>query len=386
VAIQFTEADRGHMARVLDLARLGLGKVSPNPMVGAVLCREGNVLGEGAHIHLGAPHAEVAAIVDARGDCQGATLYVNLEPCCHQGRTPPCVESVIRAGVKRVVAAVEDPNPQVKGQGFAALREAGVRVDVGLSGEESRQLNEAFFTFHTEKRPFFTAKWAMTLDGRTSSDSGASQWISNDVSREYVHRLRSRNDGIMVGVGTVLQDNPRLNVRLKGYRGRQPIRIIIDDGLRSPLGARCLSRRGGGRPAILAASSVASDERVERMRKSGHKVALIPGRKRMVDLKAFAHHLHGEGITSVLIEGGRQIHTSLFRDGLIDKVVVFMAPKLLGGRLATGPLDDLGIGAPTEALELERIEMHHFGQDVCVEGHVVRKGSKRPEPRANDRW
>lgn len=360
------------MKRALALARQGEGRTSPNPMVGAVLVRDGQVVGEGAHMRYGAPHAEIAAIVAAQNNCAGATAYVSLEPCAHFGRTPPCADALVRNGIKRVVAAVQDPNPLVAGKGFETLRQAGIRVDVGLMGSEARLLNEIFFTYHEKQRPFITAKWAMTLDGRTSVDPGASYWISNELSREYVHRLRARHDAIMVGIGTVIQDNPRLTVRLRGYRGRQPLRIIVDAALRSPLGARCLSRRGGG-PTVLAASSAVNPDRIERMETAGHKVMLTESKLRMVNLEALFSQLYKEGITSVLVEGGRQIHTSLFRLGLIDRVVVFIAPKIFGGRRATGPLEDLGINLVSRGLALERVEIHPFGTDVCIEGHVVKR-------------
>ena len=371
----FTETDRRHMSRCLTLARQGLGKTSPNPMVGAVLVRDGKVLGEGAHMKLGAPHAEVAAIVAAGNDCRGATLYVNLEPCCHHGRTPPCVQAIARSGIRRVIAAMEDPNPLVSGKGFGALRAAGVEAEVGLLERQARQLNEVFVTYHTKKRPFVIAKWAMTLDGRTSIDSGPSRWISHELSRQYVHQIRSQCDAILVGVGTVIQDNPQLTVRLKGYSGRQPTRIIVDGDLRSPLGARCFSRHRGGAPTILATTSMAPPERIRRAERAGHKVLQVRGRRRIVDLAHLCGRLYDEGISSVLCEGGRQIHTSLFREGLVDKVIVFVAPKLIGGQRPTSPLEDLGIGRMKEALALERIEIHHFRDDVCIEGHVKSAGA-----------
>lgn len=363
------------MTRALAIARQGQGLTAPNPMVGAVLVRDGKVIGEGAHLKYGAPHAEIAAIVAAQNDCKGATIYVNLEPCNHFGRTPPCTQALIRHGIKRVVAAVQDPNPLVGGGGFKALREAGIQVDVGAMAEESRELNEVFFTFHEKKRPFITAKWAMTLDGRTSVDPGASYWISNELSREYVHRLRTEHSAIMVGIGTVIQDNPRLTIRLRGYRGRQPIRIIVDGVLRAPLGSRCLSKRGGSQ-TILAASTGVPPERVERMEAAGHKVLITESKRRIVDLEDLFRQLYELGITSVLVEGGRQIHTSLFKLGLVDKAVVFIAPKIFGGKKPTGPLEDLGINLVSKGFTLERVQIRQFGTDVCIEGNVIRKNGR----------
>jgi len=363
------------MARALELAAQGLGQTSPNPMVGAVIVRDGETIGEGAHMRLGGPHAEVAAMVDCEGGCEGATMYVALEPCCTQGRTPPCADALIKAGVKKVVCAVEDPNPKHQGKGLEILRKAGIEVQVGLLEKEARQLNEVFFTYHTEKRPFYVAKWAMTLDGRTSTDSGSSMWITNEESREYAHVLRSHCDAIMVGVGTIIQDNPRLTVRLKGYTGSQPTKVIVDGSLRSPLGARCFGRKYP-RPAIFAATEISSPARIKRAEDAGHRVLIVHGNRRMVDLREMSRMLYEEGVTSVLVEGGRQIHTSLLRENLIDRVVVYVAPKFVGGRTGTMPLEDLGIAAMENALELERIRIQHFGHDVCIEGHINRDESR----------
>lgn len=360
------------MSRALEVARLGEGRTSPNPMVGAVLVRNGEIIGEGAHLKYGAPHAEVAAMVASHNQCKDATLYVSLEPCSHFGRTPPCADAIIRNGIKRVVAAVQDPNPLVSGSGFKLLKEAGIQVESGLMADEARQLNEVFFTFHEKRRPFITAKWAMTLDGRTSVEAGASYWISNELSREYVHRMRSEHDAVLVGIGTVIQDNPRLTVRLKGYHGRQPVRVIVDAALRSPLGSRCLSKRNGGQ-TIMAASIMAPPERIERMELAGHKVLLTDSKQRMVNLEDMFRKLHLEGITSVLVEGGRQIHTSLFKLGLVDKVVAFIAPKIFGGMRPTGPLEDLGISLVSRGISMERVKILQFETDVCIEGHIVKR-------------
>ncbi|OPZ07042.1 MAG: Riboflavin biosynthesis protein RibD [candidate division BRC1 bacterium ADurb.BinA364] len=367
---EFSDFDRACMARALEIARLGRGRTSPNPMVGAVLARDGKVIGEGYHASYGAPHAEVAAILSAGSGCEGATLYVNLEPCCHFGRTPPCVDAILHAKIARVVAAIEDPNPKVQGQGFERLREAGVLVESDLLREEALQLNEIFITFHTKRRPFIIAKWAMTLDGRVATDSGSSQWISNDESRAYVHEIRSQCDAIMVGVGTVMRDNPRLSVRIKGYKGRQPTRIIVDGWLRSPLGGRCFRQGRHAAPVILAATAMAPQGRVERAEQAGHKVLILEGKRGIVDMNDLCAKLFENGITSVLVEGGRQIHTNMFREGLVDKTIVFIAPKLVGGKRATGPLDDLGVQLISEAARLYRVKIQTFGADVCIEGRV----------------
>jgi diaminohydroxyphosphoribosylaminopyrimidine deaminase/5-amino-6-(5-phosphoribosylamino)uracil reductase len=363
-----TVQDLEYMCQALELAARARGYTSPNPMVGAVLVKDGRVVGQGYHKQAGQPHAEVEALRVAGAEAKGATLYVNLEPCCHTGRTPPCTDALIQAGVKRVVAAMPDPNPKVAGQGIEILRAQGIEVEVGLCEKDALRLNEAFCTFHRFKRPFVVAKWAMTLDGRTSADNGSSQWISNEASREYVHRVRASLDAVGVGVGTVFFDDPELNVRLPGYEGPQPRRVIFDGSLRVPLAAKCLSA-GGGQPLIVC-SPDADETRLKRLRDAGYTVAVSPGRGRVVDLKETFEMLCEYNILSILVEGGRQLHTSLLSAGLADKVIVFVAPKIIGGRLNTSPVDALGIDSMTEALELRDVQVHAFGCDACIEGYI----------------
>jgi len=370
--MKFSAEDRKWMRWALDLAAKALGQTRPNPCVGAVLVKNGAVVAQGFHKRAGLPHAEAVALRRAGPAAHGATLYANLEPCCHHGRTPPCADYIIRAGVRRVVISLRDPNPLVAGHGIKRLRTAGIKVNVGLLAHEAALLNEPFLTFHRLGRPLFVAKWAMTLDGRMSSITGDSRWISNERSRRYVHELRARYDAVMVGVGTVVADNPRLNVRLPERRKAiQPTRIIVDASGRTPLDANCLDSTNAG-PTILATTSGARKKWIEQMRRQGATVLVVRGAKTLVDLTALARELHRLDIQSVLVEGGRRILTSLFAAGLADRVVVFLAPKIVGGRAERHPVHGWAIRRMSDAISLDNITILHFGTDVCVEGRVAR--------------
>lgn len=357
------------MRRALELARLGAGMTSPNPMVGAVLVKRGRIIGEGYHRAAGEAHAEVAAFLSATGSVAGATLYVTLEPCSHHGRTPPCAPMLIEGKIARVVAPHADPNPLVAGQGFRMLRAAGIQVDVGLMEEEARRLNEFFITFHRLNRPFIISKWAMTLDGRIATESGDSRWISNERSRTYVHELRARVDAVMVGIGTVILDNPMLNVRLKDYEGRQPKRIILDGNLRIPLRAKCLDGAPPGQ-VIIVTSDSAPVEKVRRLEQAGHEVLVLRSRRGLIDVKEMIGALPRWNVQSVLCEGGSSMHGALLNARLVDKVVAFVAPKLVGGEGARGPVSGWGVPLMRKAPTLEHVTIQHFDGDVCIEGYV----------------
>ena len=357
------------MQMALALAARGRGRTAPNPMVGAVVVSNGDVVGRGFHARAGEDHAEVVAMREA-GECNvGATLYVTLEPCSHHGRTPPCADAVIDAGISRVVAAMEDPNPLVKGQGFDRLRAAGVMVETGCMEHEARRLNEFFVTFHELRRPFVTVKWAMSLCGRTAHDSGESKWISNKFSREYGHRLRSQHDAVMVGIGTVLSDDPMLNVRLPNYTGPQPKRCVVDGDLSIPTRARLLRERAGSE-IILFTTTFAKPEMIRHFESEGCRVVVIPSRRRIIDMRQIMTEMAGLGIQSVLIEGGRQIHTSLLAKCLVDKVVAFVSPRIIGGALLRAPVEDLGLPNIEHAFQLKEVKWHNFGDDLCFEGYL----------------
>jgi diaminohydroxyphosphoribosylaminopyrimidine deaminase/5-amino-6-(5-phosphoribosylamino)uracil reductase len=370
----FSSADERYMSRALALAQRGRGHTRPNPMVGAVLVRDGIILGEGYHRRAGGPHAEIEAIRSAHESLEGATLYVTLEPCCHQGKTPPCTDAILELGLSRVVVAMKDPNPEVQGKGISALKSAGLKVSVGLLGDKAARLNEAFCTYHTMGRPFVVTKWAMSLDGRTSTDLGESKWISNAVARQHVHQMRALMDAVMVGIGTVVRDDPELTVRLPDHEGPQPIRIVVDGHLKIGPNARLLNDETGGK-VLIATSQQASTAKRDELRQRGHEVIVVDSANRRVDLVSLMRELHARGIQSVLLEGGRQLAASMFAEGLVDKLVCFLAPKVLGGRLPGGPL--LGWGTPTmdRALKLTNISIRQFGDNVCLEGRI-----QRPRP------
>jgi diaminohydroxyphosphoribosylaminopyrimidine deaminase/5-amino-6-(5-phosphoribosylamino)uracil reductase len=383
----FTEDDRRFMARALELAAKGRGMVSPNPMVGAIYVRDGKILGEGYHRKHGHGHAETEAFQAAGGDVAGATLYVTLEPCNHQGRTPPCTPMLIQQKVARVVVPHADPNPLMAGGSFKVLRKAGIRVDDGLMEAEARRLNEAFLTFHELRRPFMVLKWAMTMDGRIAAITGQSRWISNELSRNYVHELRSNVDAVMVGIGTILQDNPMLNVRLDHYDKRQPKRIIVDGNLRIPARAKVLTASAPG-DCIIATSDFAPAHKVNRLREEGHHVLVMRGRRGLIDLRQLITNLMDFEIQSVLCEGGATMHGSLIGAGLVDKVIAFVAPKIVGGEDDKSPITGWGVQTMQQALTLQNTTIRHFEDDVCIEGYVSddfriagSNGPAKPAPR-----
>jgi diaminohydroxyphosphoribosylaminopyrimidine deaminase/5-amino-6-(5-phosphoribosylamino)uracil reductase len=363
------EIDEKWMREALELATRGRRYVSPNPMVGAIVVRNGEAVGCGYHARYGEAHAEVVAFRDAGERSKDATLYVTLEPCCHQGKTPPCIEAVIASGVKRVVVAMLDPSEKVSGKGVASLKAAGMTVEVGCLEEEARRLNEFFRTFHTLGRPFVTVKWAMTLDGRTGSDSNHSRWITNAASRRYVHEIRADHDAVVIGIGTILADDPMLNVRLENYEGQQPKRIIIDGDLSIPRRARLLRTQQAGE-VILVTTIHAAEDAIKALEEEGHRVVILPGKRRLIDIKELMAFLAREKFLSVLAEGGRQIHTAMLRAEVVDKIVAFVAPKIIGGRMLRSPVEDLGLSLMDKALQLKRPRWRVFEEDICLEGYV----------------
>jgi len=365
----FSKNDQTYMQLALTLAARGKGRTSPNPMVGAVVVNNGDVVGRGFHARAGEAHAEVVALREAGERAHKATLYVSLEPCAHVGKTPPCVDAIIEAGIQRVVAAMEDPHEIVKGRGFARLREEGIKVEVGCLEAKARQLNEFFVVYHERKRPFVTIKWAMSICGRTAHDNGQSKWISNRLSREYGHRLRAQHDAVMVGIGTVLADDPMLNVRLPNYTGAQPKRVVVDGDLSIPTRARLLRERGSSE-IILFTTPFAKPVMIKHFEKEGCRVIVIPSNRRLIDMRHLLDELARLGVMSVLIEGGRQIHTSLLTQGLADKIVAFVSPKIIGGMQLRAPVEDLGVSGIDSALVLKDVKWQIFGEDLCLEGYL----------------
>ncbi len=360
--------DKHYMQIALEMAARARGRTSPNPLVGAVVVKGNSVIGSGYHLKAGTPHAEVLALNKAGRYARGATLYVTLEPCCHHGRTGPCTEAVIKAGIARVVVAMADPNSLVSGRGIKRLRDAGIDVTTGIMEEQSRELNEVFIKYITTGRPFVVAKAAMSLDGKIATCSGKSKWITGPEARAYGHQLRDWYDTIMVGIGTVLADDPSLTTRLTGGGGRDPARIILDSRARTPLNAKVLTQRSEA-PTIVAATTTAPPARLEALRQAGAEVLLV-NEGPVVDLPKLMKILGKKEITSVLIEGGSAVHASAFTAGLVDKTVWFIAPKIIGGREAPGPVGGLGFDDPSEALELERVRVSRLGADICIEGYI----------------
>lgn len=360
-----------YMHRALALARSALGTTSPNPAVGAVLVRDGRVVGEGHTQPPGSAHAEIVALRQAGEQARGATLYVTLEPCCHYGRTPPCTEAIIAAGVHEVRAAVLDPNPLVAGRGIEALRAAGIAVALGEGQAEALEINEPFFYWVRTRRPFIAAKYAMSLDGKIATRTGHSRWVTGPEARRRVHDLRAAADALLVGVGTVLADDPQLTVRTPGDvpATRQPWRVVVDSTCRTPPTARVLSDAFVGR-TIIATTARAPRERVEAVQAAGAEALVLPSVDNRVDLHGLAETLAGRGIINVLAEAGGTLTASLFAEGLVNKVYAFVAPKVVGGAGAPGPVGGLGSATMDEAWALRLAAVERVGADVLLVGYT----------------
>jgi diaminohydroxyphosphoribosylaminopyrimidine deaminase/5-amino-6-(5-phosphoribosylamino)uracil reductase len=358
-----TDAD--WMQRALKLAERGRGYVEPNPLVGAVIVRDGHLMGEGWHQRYGQAHAEVNALAAAGEAARGATLYVTLEPCCHHGKTPPCTEAVLRGGISRVVAAMPDPFPAVAGKGTEHLRQAGVQVDVGLGEVEARRLNAPYLKLVTTGRPYVHAKWAMTLDGKIATRTGDSRWISNDASRRRVHELRGRMDAILTGIGTVLADNPQLTARPPGPR--TPVRVVLDSQGR--ISADCtLVQTAGTTPTLIATTERMPAEERSKLLAAGCEVLAWPGVGGRVDVAALLAELGRRCFTNVLVEGGSAVFGSLRDSDAVDEFHVFIAPRLAGGVGAPGPMAGRGVEKMADALTLGRWHIESSDGDVYLHG------------------
>ncbi|MFQ5898305.1 MAG: bifunctional diaminohydroxyphosphoribosylaminopyrimidine deaminase/5-amino-6-(5-phosphoribosylamino)uracil reductase RibD [Candidatus Methylomirabilia bacterium] len=362
--------DTALMQRALELAFRARGLTSPNPLVGAVLARDGVVVGEGYHRQAGAPHAEVEALRSAGERARGGTLYVTLEPCVHQGRTAPCVPAVVDASVRRVVVAVADPNPKVDGRGIAALRETGVEVAVGCLEAEARELNRAFFTSMREGRPFVTLKAAVTLDGKIAGWDRSSRWITGPLARQEGHRLRSLSDAIVVGIGTVLSDDPRLTVRLPDPWPREPLRVVVDSQGRTPPTAQVLTAGVPDR-TLIAVTEGAPRRRVQRLEATGATVLRLPARDGRVGLPELLGALARREVVALLLEGGAELNAAFLEAGLVDRVALFFAPLLLGGVQAPGLVGGPGRGLK-EAFRLREVRVRSVGDDFLLEGEIER--------------
>ncbi|OLC33568.1 MAG: riboflavin biosynthesis protein RibD [Candidatus Rokubacteria bacterium 13_1_40CM_4_69_5] len=348
--------DERLMRRALELAERARGLTSPNPLVGAlVVSGEGQIVGEGFHAAAGRPHAEIEALAAAGDRARGATLYVTLEPCAHHGRTPPCAPAIVAAGIRRVVTAIGDPNPLVSGRGFEALRAAGLEVTVGLLEREAAQQNRVFLTAMRERRPHVTLKAAMTLDGKIADSHGASQWITGEAARREAHRLRSESDAIIVGVGTVLRDDP----------------VVLDTEARTPPAARLITAGTAARALIAVAASV-PPARLRQLEAAGATVVRLPGGDGRVDPGAVLADLFAREVRSVLVEGGAEVHAAFLDAGLVDRVAVFIGPRLLGGRDALSAVGGAG-RALKEAVRLGELAVRRVGDDLLIEAEVLRE-------------
>ncbi|HHV15332.1 MAG TPA: bifunctional diaminohydroxyphosphoribosylaminopyrimidine deaminase/5-amino-6-(5-phosphoribosylamino)uracil reductase RibD [Gelria sp.] len=361
--------DKKYMQKALDLAIRALGRTSPNPMVGAVVVKDDQVVGEGYHMKAGTPHAEIHALQAAGDNARGATLYVNLEPCSHYGKTPPCADAIVKAGVKRVVVAGLDTNPQVSGRGLKILQDAGIETYTGVLEQEAWKLNLAFFKYIQTGMPLVSLKVAMTLDGKIATSTGDSRWISSAASRKYVHQLRNVYDAIMVGIGTVLQDDPKLNTRLEDEDSHDPIRVIIDSKLELPRSSNIVKTARQQKTLVFCGQQADTISK-EFLEEAGLTVIRLASNEDKLPLEEVLRVLGEMEIMTLLVEGGGEINGYLIEKGLIDKVYWFIAPKIVGGRAAPTPVGGRGIPQLKDALQIKSMEIERFNQDILITGYI----------------
>jgi len=347
-------------------------------MVGAVVVRDGKIVGTGYHQAPGGPHAEVAALLQAGEKARGAVLYVNLEPCAHRGRTGPCADAIIRAGISRVVAAMEDPNPLVAGKGFRKLAEAGIELKRGVLEEKALRLNEVYVKFITTGRPFVIVKTAVTADGKTATRTGRSRWITGEKARAFVHRLRHNSDAIAVGIDTVLRDDPLLTARLEGGGGRDPLRVIVDSRARLPLDARVINSASRA-ATLLAVTPAAPADKLRALEEKGVEILLLPGREGRVDLDALMRKLGERGVCQLMVEGGGNLNYSLLEAGLVDKLMLFMAPLIIGGRESPTSFEGAGVARLEEAWRLKDMEIKQYDGDLLLIGYPLAPEKRNAE-------
>ena len=356
--------DQNYMLQAIQLAKQGEGWTNPNPMVGAVIVKNGRIIGKGYHKKCGELHAERNAIASLTESAEGATIYVTLEPCCHYGKTPPCTEAIIEQKIKRVVIGSRDPNPKVSGKGIKMLQEAGIEVIEDFMREECDRLNPVFFHYITTKTPYVVMKYAMTLDGKIATKTGASKWITGEAARAEVQHMRHRYMGIMAGIGTVIADDPMLNVRVEGWKS--PIRILCDSGLRIPLDGQIVKSAGKYRTIVAYADSENTEAKRKRLHEMGVETICCPDENNQVDLKKLMKYLGEEGIDSILLEGGGTLNDSALRAGIVQEVQVFIAPKLFGGMNSKTPVEGIGVRFPSEAVKLKCTDICQIGEDIRI--------------------
>lgn len=356
------------MRRAMELAQRGEGAVNPNPLVGAVIVRDGRVIAEGWHERWGGLHAERNALKNCTEPTRGATMYVTLEPCCHYGKTPPCTEAVIAAGIGRVVVGLQDPNPLVAGRGIALLEQAGIRVESGLLEEELRWQNRIFLKYIRERRPWVLLKAAMTLDGKIAAHTGDSRWVTGEAARRRVHEMRRRHMAILAGIGTVETDDPLLNCRLEG-EPRQPVRIVADSSARISLGSQ-LVRTAGECRTVVAHTDRADAAKLELLRAAGVETWRCEERDGRLSVADLLRTAGESGLDSLLLEGGGTLNESFLRGGFVDEAAFFIAPKFVGGRSAKTPVEGEGLVRMADAVELERVTVERIGRDILITGKV----------------
>ena len=375
--------DQEYMLRAIQLAKKGEGWTNPNPMVGAVIVKDGRIIGEGYHKKCGELHAERNAIASLTESAEGATIYVTLEPCCHYGKTPPCTEAIIEQKIKKVVIGSRDPNPKVAGKGAQILRESGITVVQDFMREECDRLNPVFFHYITTKTPYVVMKYAMTLDGKIATKTGASKWITGEPARQEVQHMRHRYMGIMAGIGTVLADDPMLNVRVEGWKS--PVRIVCDSSLRIPLDSQIVRSAKEYRTIVAYAGREENEEitekitkKIEQLHAKGVDTVCCPDEKGQIDLKKLMTYLGNKGIDSILLEGGGTLNDSALRAGIVKEVHCFIAPKLFGGKNSKTPVEGIGIGLPSEALKLKCTDICRIGEDIRIICQVCEKEQEGP--------
>lgn len=354
------------MNLAIELAKKGIGKVNPNPLVGAVIVKDGKIIGQGYHKRYGDGHAEVNAFKSINEDATGATMYVTLEPCAHYGKTPPCVDRIIENKISKVVIGMLDPNPLVSGKGIEKLKNAGIEVEVGILEEECKKINEVFIKYITTKKPFVVMKTAMSLDGKISTKTGESKWISSEEARLHVHTLRNKFSGIMVGINTVMKDNPELTCRI--VEGNDPIRIIVDSTLRIPMESKILENHDN--KTIIATTEKADITKAKKLIKNNIKVLIINEKNGQVDLNELMRKLGELNIDSILLEGGATLNYSALEENIVDKVMMYISPKIIGGEMSKTPVGGNGIDKLNNAFKLENITTRNVGEDILVEGYI----------------
>lgn len=364
--------DLDYMKSVLRLAAKGRGQTSPNPMVGAIIVNKNRVIGKGYHRKAGTPHAEILALREAGERARGSAIYVNLEPCCHRDKkTPPCTDAIIQSGIKKVVLGMIDPNPKVSGKGIRVLKNAGIEIATGILEEESRRLNEAYIKYITTGQPFVILKIASSLDGKIATASGESKWITGEQSRKMVHRLRSEVDAVMVGVGTVLKDDPMLNVRL--VKGENPHRVILDPHLKIPLNAKFLNiepKGSSNAKTYIVTTTDSPEDKAIALKKMGIEIIYADSKDGYIDPALLIKELGKLGITSIVIEGGSETNAKALSSGIVDKVLIFLSPKIIGGHNSKGAVGGKSPHRLSDALMLRDIKVKRSGKDILIEGYL----------------